>query len=463
MLIIKSYFSKLLLILFLLSAQIVIADSLEASYDSDTNQLTIPIITVEGKTYTNVVVVVANVISYNEGTPESVFKFDTATSILSIPSVSVGGKIYTDVKITVASVVSYIPAIPNGFIAVALGSNHTAAIKSDGSLWTWGKYNRGRLGDGTGSRHRPGEDSLNPKKIDSGPFQLVSAGGGHTVAIKADGSLWAWGTNSSGQLGDGTDIDSLVPKQIGTGFKAISAGAGHTVAIKFDNSLWAWGNNENGQLGDGTNLISLLPKQTGTGFKAISAGGNHTVAIKTDGSLWAWGSNRFGQLGDGTYIDSLVPKQAGIGFVVVSAGADHTAAIKSDGNLWVWGHNEHGQVGDGTISWGSLPTLIGSDFSAVSAGNWHTVAIKSDGSLWGWGDNYSSQLGDGYPYKLASVPFSLTPMLIAIDTGFVTISAKDNYNFAIKNDGSLWAWGRPVDSYLGNGHILSEEPVFISK
>jgi hypothetical protein len=206
-----------------------------------------------------------------------------------------------------------------------------------------------------------------PKQIGSG-YMAIAAGGNYTIALKSDGSLWAWGYNGFGQLGDGTTTTSQqVPKQIGSGYMAISAGDyAHTIALKSDGSLWAWGNNSFGQLGDDTTIDSHVPKQIGSGYMAIAAGGNYTIALKSDNSLWTWGNNSLGQLGDGTTINSHVPKQIGIGYMAISAGYTHNIAIKTGGSLWAWGFNTNGQIGDGTTIDRLVPKLIDTGYALIS-------------------------------------------------------------------------------------------------
>lgn len=189
-----------------------------------------------------------------------------------------------------------------GWIAADGGYSHSAGIKTDHTLWTWGWNDHGQLGiDNIGIFARDA-----PTRVgDADDWSQVSAGGFHTVALKSDGSLWAWGWNDCGQLGDGTNETRGGPVKIGsdTDWIAVSAGMYHTLALKSDNSLWAWGKNEYGQLGDGTNENRNAPVPIGTvddTWTAISAGGEFSVAIKTGGSLWTWGDNRYGQLGNGT-------------------------------------------------------------------------------------------------------------------------------------------------------------------
>src|SRR3990170_1798433 len=239
----------------------------------------------------------------------------------------------------------------------------------------------------------------------------IAAGSYHTLAIKSDGTLWAWGYNYSGQLGDGTTSNKTTPVQIGTGtnWSQIAAGGYHSLAIKSDGTLWAWSGNSFGQLGDGTSRdYKTTPVQIGTGtnWSQIAAGDYHTLAIKSDGTLWAWGYNSYGQLGDGAsgggnYKTTPVQIGTGTNWSQIAAGGYHTLAIKSDGTLWAWGGNSFGQLGDGTSSdYKTTPVQIGTgtNWSQIAAGGYHTLAIKSDRTLWAWG-NYYGQLGDATAWK----------------------------------------------------------------
>ena len=199
-------------------------------------------------------------------------------------------------------------------IQVSAGDEYSTAIKSDGSLWVWGRNDYGQLGDGTKINR------ITPVKIMDDVIQ-VSAGGSNTMVIKSDGSLWTWGSNDSGEIGDGTktiydvfwniEIDNgkLIPVKIMENVIQISAGAEYSTAIKSDGSLWAWGSNYYGQLGDGTNINRATPVKIMDGVIQVYAGYFHTMAVKSDGSLWTWGSNSEGQIGDGT--QTLYPYKSG--------------------------------------------------------------------------------------------------------------------------------------------------------
>ena len=295
---------------------------------------------------------------------------------------------------TVTSDVTLYAKWDSKVVAVAAGY-HTVAIKSDSTLWAWGNNQYGQLSDGTTT------NKSTPVQIGSdNDWVKVAATAQSTIAIKTDGSLWAWGDNTYGQLGDGTTTNKNIPIRIGTDIDwDLVSVSDHTIAIKNSGYLWAWGVNSSGQLGDGTNTNRYSPVSIGgnNDWKKVVAG-SHTIALKSDGSLWAWGANGSGQLGDGTTISKSTPIQIGSDndWKEVAAWA-HTIAIKTTGSLWAWGRNFWGQLGDGKNTDRSSPVRIGSDtdWEKVVAGDSCTVAIKADGSLWAWGYNASGQLGDG--------------------------------------------------------------------
>ncbi len=280
------------------------------------------------------------------------------------------------------------------------GWTFTAAIKTDGSLWLWGAGAVGQLGNNSVA-HR----SSPVQTIAGGTnWKQVACGLNHTASVKTDGTLWMWGRNLVGQLGDNTVTQKSSPVQTiagGTDWKQVACGY-HTAAIKTDGTLWTWGRNADGQLGTNNVTDRSSPVQTiagGTDWKSIAAGFYFTLAIKTDGTLWTWGQNNFGQLGDSTTADKSSPGQVGslTNWKQMSGGFDHTAAIKTDGTLWVWGQNLFGQLGDSTIVSKSSPVQTiagGTNWKQVACGGYHTGAVKTDGTLWTWGRDNNGQLGD---------------------------------------------------------------------
>jgi alpha-tubulin suppressor-like RCC1 family protein len=332
---------------------------------------------------------------------------------------------------------------------IAAGEYHTVAIGSDGTLWAWGYNYYGQLGDGTTTdRHSPVQIGTDTNWV------FVAAGSIHTVALKSDGTLWAWGYNGHGQLGDGSTTQRTSPVQMGTGtnWVAVAAGWIHTVALKSDGTLWAWGYNGCGQLGDGSTIDRYSPVQIGSGtnWVSVAAGGEYTLALKSNGTLWALGRNNYGQLGDGSTIDRYSPVQIGSGtnWVSVAAGWGHTIALKSDGTLWAWGYNGNGQLGNGTANDSHSPVQIGSgtNWVSVAARMFHTVALKSDGTLWAWGSNYYAQLGDGTATDRYSPKQEYTH-----STNWVSVAAGVEHAVALKSDCTLWAWGNNYFGQLGDG------------
>ena len=320
---------------------------------------------------------------------------------------------------------------------ISAGSSHTAVIKTDGSLWTWGNNDYGQLGDGTT------EDRYTPVKI-MDDIAAVSVGYDHTTVIKADGSFWAWGNNDYGQLGDGTTEDRYTPVKIMENISAVSAGASYTAVIKADGSLWGWGNNNYGQLGDGTTESRHVPVKIMDGVSAVSLGSSHTAAIKMDGSLWMWGYNWNGQLGNGTTENQYTPIKIMDNVSAVSVVEGCTAAIRIDGSLWMWGVNTFGSLGDGTMERRSTPVKIMDNVVAVSTGLHHTAAIKNDDSLWMWGYNGKGQLGDG-TYENKLIP-------VKVKDNVVAVSAGQYYTAAMTIDGTVWGWGSNNYGQLGVGN-----------
>ncbi len=271
----------------------------------------------------------------------------------------------------------------------------------------------------------------------------VSAGVNYVVAIKTDGTLWAWGANTNGQLGDGTKIDKSNPVQIGTetNWASVACGQSHTLAIKTDGTLWAWGFNLFGQLGDGSIVTKTSPVQIGTDnhWSSISAGDYFSLAIKTDGTLWSMGYNNKGQLGLGNTISTRAPFKIGTSsnWATVSAGSGFAAAIMTDGTLWVWGNNVNYELGDGTVVNKPSPMQIGSnDWATVSCGYNHVLGIKTDGTLWAWGGNYYYQLGNN------NTSPGYSPEKIGSSSNWVTVTASKYQSCAIQTNGAILTWGQ---------------------
>ena len=337
------------------------------------------------------------------------------------------------------------------------------------ALWGWGNNDYGGLGiNSTGNRSSPVQTVTGGTK-----WKQVACGYGMTAAIKTDGTLWAWGLNSSGELGDNTTTNRSSPVQtvVGGTWNYIACGYRFTIGIKTDMTLWAWGANDWGQLGNNTTVPRSSPVQTiagGTNWvqAACTHGGfRASAAIKADGTLWTWGRNTTGQLGDNTTTPRSSPVQTvtgGTTWKQVACGYGITAAVKTDGTLWLWGQNYQGQIGDGTTTRRTSPVQTvsaGTTWKQVACGYRHCVAVKTDGTLWAWGVNSSGELGDGTVTNRASpvqtVARGSTWKQVACTGAFST-----NTTAAIKADGTLWTWGANSYGRLGdNTTVTKSSPV----
>lgn len=337
---------------------------------------------------------------------------------------------------------------------VSGGYGFTLALADDGTLWTWGSNSYGQLGNGTTTA------SLVPIQIGSANDWLTakaSCGGDHSLAIKTDGTLWSWGRNSFGQLGNGTTTASLVPAQIGTGHTwiAISCGAHSSTAIRSDSTLWSWGWNYFGMVGNGTTSNVTLPTQIGSAhWKHISSGcGYHTMGVQSNGSLWTWGRNQWGQLGDNTTVDKYSPVQIGnaTDWARAFGGGSHSVAQKISGAIWAWGWNGYGMLGIGSTTNYLYPVVASgaTDWAQISVGGNHNVAIKTNGSLWTWGYNQNGELGNG------STTMRTVPTQVGVNEWGVC-GTGGNHSIGIKNDGSLWTWGYNLSGQIGDSTTVNK-------
>jgi alpha-tubulin suppressor-like RCC1 family protein len=283
------------------------------------------------------------------------------------------------------------------------------AIKTDGTLWAWGRNTQGQLGIGNN------DDKYEPTKVGAAnDWASVTAGYYHTLAIKTDGSLWAWGLNDNGQLGGGSGNQNEPIRVDDSKWNGVKANWHSSMGIKDDGSLWAWGQNQYGQLGFGDQGGRRTPAKVGEegDWKDMSVSNLFGGGIRDDGSLWTAGFNNAGVLGHGTFVSwdpveedyilvlTLTREVTMAGdWAAMSAGFNHLAAIKADGTLWTCGDGWRGRLGQGEDDTANRHTLtkVGTEdtWAAVACGGYHTVAIRADGSLWACGLNRDGQLGDG--------------------------------------------------------------------
>jgi hypothetical protein len=289
-------------------------------------------------------------------------------------------------------------------VEVAPGYLHACARKSDGTVWCWGANTYGQLGDGTNT------DATLPVQVVSatGPLTnaiAIDAGENYACALRSDHTIWCWGRNGDGQLGTGNNIDrNTAAPVIGIADAVqVATGAWHACALR-TSGVSCWGYNSYGGLGDGSTIGRNLPVPIAiTSVVEVTAGYKHSCAVKSDRTLWCWGRNADGQLGNGTNADTTSPVQvlAATGTAIttgasVSAGAYHSCATLIDGTARCWGYNAYGQLGNGATSSANQAVEVSSLSTAltITAGERHTCARRSDQSIWCWGQNAYGQLGN---------------------------------------------------------------------
>jgi len=271
--------------------------------------------------------------------------------------------------------------------------DYLIALKEDGTVWIKGFF------------------SDKPVQVTNlNNVKNIASGCSHTVFLKEDGTVWTWGGNGYGQLGNGTNDDSYdTPVQAINlhSIKYIASGCGHAAAIKEDGTVWTWGYNYYGQLGDNTRNNSNIPAQITNinNVMNIAAGREHTVVLKENGTVWAWGGYEYGQLGDGyNNKKSVKPVQiSGLNNVKnIDAGYDYTLALLEEGTVWAWGSNGHEQLGNGGLYNTHEPVQINnlSEIKNISANYCHTLALKEDDTVWAWGTNSYGQLNLEDAYRV---------------------------------------------------------------
>ena len=383
------------------------------------------------------------------------------------------------------------------------GDWHMLAVEAGGNVWAWGTIGSGATGDGTFTSSSSPVQVLGPGGTGLlGGIVAVAGGGGssdeHSLGLKDDGTVWAFGSNTSGQLGNGTNTASNVPVQVTdpgdvsgylTGVVAVAASYDYSLAVKADGTLWSWGINDEGLLGTGNNSVSLAssnvpvpvcavgataPCSVGaanvlTNVVAASGSFYHAVALRGDGTVVTWGANWGNQLGDGSTTLSLVPVEVCgfgatapcnlssgnrlTGVVAVSTAGDsaQTLALKSDGTVLGWGDESNGDLGSGTTT-GNQSTPISvcavgtvgacapgsgdlTEAIAVAAGRYHSVVLLSDKTVVTFGWNSFGQLGDGTLVQ-AAVPVAVPGL-----TGVEAITATGNGSHVMLANGEVWGWG----------------------
>ena len=286
------------------------------------------------------------------------------------------------------------------WVTVVAGGLSTCGIRTDSSLWCWGSNSRGQLGVGRGL------DRSTPIRVGSGTWQSVALGEASTCGIQTDGGLWCWGDNEHGQVGVGhVSPFQWYPLRVGTDtdWTTVAAGGFHACALRASGTLWCWGANSYGQLGDGTLDDRTSPRQVGalTAWAAVDSGYDHTCATRINGHMSCWGDDASGQLGDSKRSSnghSQIPRRvSGSATWGWAAAGGASCGVQAAGSLWCWGPNDSGQLGLGDEASRFRPRQVGSEltWSTVAVGVFHACATLTDGTLWCWGSNDDGQLGLG--------------------------------------------------------------------
>ena len=329
---------------------------------------------------------------------------------------------------------------------VEAGESSSFYICSDNSVWAFGENSNGILGDSTDI------DRMNPVLIFLPEDSIVdiSCGQNHAMALNSSGEVFSWGSNYKGQLGNGTFVENYIPEKVNglTDVVRISAGGEHSMALTSDGTVWTWGENHYGRLGTGDTIDQNVPTELVYPhiFIEISAGGYHSLALTNDGQIYAWGRNLVGELGDNTTVNKLTPTPAihSDSVVAISAGFTGSSAITSNGKLLVWGNNAMGQYGNGTMTNSSIPVYSNIDsVIMVDASRQHILVLRSDSTVWGMGVNYPGTLGDGIGAN-SNVPTQAIGLYNIRDIG-----AGGFHSLAVGT--SLYGFGTNSDGELGSG------------
>jgi alpha-tubulin suppressor-like RCC1 family protein len=345
------------------------------------------------------------------------------------------------------------PVIAAGGLQLAPPYSQTFVLRSDGTLWATGANTYGQLGLGDTVQRT----SLTQVGGDR-DWLTVTCGGGHTLALKQDGSLWAWGFNFMGQVGDGTTTNRLLPVRVGAANDWVAAAGGmtHTLAVKSDGSLWAWGSNGSGQLGDGTTAAHPSPLRIGAAndWVGVTCSYSGSAAWNRSGELWTWGDNFSGQVGNNQApIDCLAPQllDSATDWSRAFGGGSSMSAFKESGRLCVWGSNTVGQLGLGDTTDRHRPAYLGTatDWTAFAQGAGHSLAVQADWSVWSWGWNLMGQLGQGDAVDRTA------PHQVAGVRDVLLVAAGFGHSACASVDGLLVTWGDNSNGQLGLGTTTS--------
>jgi alpha-tubulin suppressor-like RCC1 family protein len=323
------------------------------------------------------------------------------------------------------------------------GRYHACGIRS-GAAYCWGRNGNGQVGDDSTL------DRSSPVLVSGGftDWTQLSAGHTQTCGRRSNGTIYCWGENTDGQLGDNTRTQRLTPTIVNGGYTdwtAITAGSSHTCGRRSNSTVYCWGANSNGQLGDNTTVQKLIPTIVNGGFTdwtMVSSLATHTCGVRSNGTAYCWGNNGNGQLGDNTTVQKLIPTIVNGGYTdwtAISAGAAHTCGLRGTGFGWCWGRNSSGQLGDNTYVQKLIPTAVSGglpDFSSLSAGDLHSCGRRTNSTIYCYGANANANLGDG-----TTTPQPVVTLVSGGITTFTQASVGYVTSCGLRSNGTVWCWG----------------------
>ncbi len=379
----------------------------------------------------------------------------------------------------------------SGTIGTGCYSLHTIVTNASGTAYAWGNNADGELGNSGNTNSNVPVAVYTSGVLSGKTIVQVAAGSSHSIALASDGTVYTWGFNIGGQLGNSSNTNSNVPVAVYTsgvlaGKKIIqvAAGGAHSIALASDGTVYTWGDNAYGQLGNGNTTSSNVPVAIYTsGILAsktiiqVAAGLYYSIALASDGTVYTWGYNIHGQLGNGNNIDNYVPVAVytsgvltGKTIIQVAAGGYHSIALASDGTVYIWGYNIHGQLGDASNTDSNVPVavstsgvLAGKKIIQVAAGGYHSIALASNGTVYTWGDNIDGELGNGNNTN-SNVPVAVSTSGALSGKTITQVAAGRFHSIALGSDGVVYTWGYNVEGELGNGsNTDSNVPVSVDQ
>ena len=381
-----------------------------------------------------------------------------------------------------------------GVVDIAAGAYHSLALKGDGTVYAWGYNGLGQIGDNsTTQRNTPVQvNSVGGTSVLDNIISL-SAGYYHSLALESDGNVYAWGYNADGQLGNNSTSTNRIPIGVCatssssgvcdtylTGITKLAAGQYHSLALLSNGTVWAWGRNDEGEIGDNTEDTDRLvavqvqdgEQTTSSGYLEgiidISAGYYGSSAVANNGIVFGWGDNSYGRLGDGTVTQRNTPVKVknnvtniGLANIIsIRTGYYHSIAVDATGKMFTWGYNSNSQLGIGNTTGYYSPVMpIPLNKTMIAGSYYHSIVLKDDGTVWAWGGNSEGELGDNN-----NPTDSYTPVQVlgvggsGYLTGVVAIAAGQNFSLALKNNGTVFAWGRNAEGQIGINNTTTPQP-----